>query len=78
MFRTSAFRLKSIIDDIDLKGGREKKQLQFEVKIGRDLACQREFGGRGCGAMMYGQKTPNPKSSILKIVFRALSTLLWG
>lgn len=77
MFRTSAFRLKSIIDDIDLKGGK-KKQLRFEVKIGRDLACQREFGGRGCGAMMYGRKTPNPKSSILKIVFRALSTFLWG
>ena len=59
------------------KGGKQK-QSRFEVKIGRDLACQREFGGWGCGVMMYGQKTHNPKISILKIVFRALSTFLWG
>lgn len=44
MFRTSAFRLKSIIDDIDLKGGKRKKQSWFEMKMGETLLVKGSLG----------------------------------
>lgn len=44
MFRTSAFRPKSIIDDIDLKGGKRKKQSWFEMKMGETLLVKGSLG----------------------------------